>query len=86
MSYMERMDPIEELATLYIVDENTKELLFALEDLGFDGLTVQSVESGYGLYIDDVLITVAVDDDPIDAINELLDRTADLFYHDIPEV
>ena len=45
MSYMESMDPIEELATLYIVDENTKELLFALEDLGFDGLTVKSVEN-----------------------------------------
>jgi|TARA_R100001082_G_scaffold90142_1_gene56617 hypothetical protein len=79
------MDTAEELVSLYLIKENTQQLLYALEDLGYDNLEINEVDGGYGLFFEDVLLAVGLDDDPLEAIEKLLDRSADVFYHDIIE-
>tara|TARA_R110000824_G_scaffold150951_2_gene321811 strand:+ start:71 stop:313 length:243 start_codon:yes stop_codon:yes gene_type:complete len=64
---------------------NGAQLILALEDLGFDEVEVDSVEGGFALLIGGVQIAVGIGDDPAEASEDLLDRTADLFYHNIPE-
>jgi len=86
MRYMKQMDTTEELASLYIVTENTSQLLYALEDLGYDDLDVCAIDGGFGLFIDDTLLAVGLAEDPVEATENLLDRAADIFYHDIIEV
>ena len=85
MRYVRQMDTAEELVSLYLIKENTQQLLYALEDLGYDNLEINEVEGGYGLFFEDVLLAVGLDDDPLEAIEKLLDRSADVFYHDIIE-
>ena len=85
MRYVRQMDTAEELVSLYLIKENTQQLLYALEDLGYDNLEINEVEGGYGLFFGDVLLAVGLDDDPLEAIERLLDRSADVFYHDIIE-
>jgi hypothetical protein len=80
------MNPVEQLTALYVVEENSAELLYALEDLGFTGMDVKSIDGGYALYLDETMIAAGLDEDPVEAINDLLDRAADLFYHEIKEV
>jgi hypothetical protein len=79
------MDTAEELVSLYLIKENTEQLLYALEDLGYDNLEIHRIEGGYGLFIEDVLLVVGLSDDPLEATENLLDRAADVFYHDILE-
>jgi hypothetical protein len=64
---------------------NGAQLILALEDLGYDDVTVDTVDGGFALLIGGVTIAVGVGEDPIEASEELLDRTADLFYHSTPE-
>tara|TARA_R100001079_G_C4441400_1_gene149080 strand:- start:786 stop:1046 length:261 start_codon:yes stop_codon:yes gene_type:complete len=85
MRYVRQMDTAEELVSLYLIKENTQQLLYALEDLGYDNLEINEVDGGYGLFFEDVLLAVGLDDDPLEAIEKLLDRSADVFYHDIIE-
>ena len=80
------MGTAEELVSLYLIKENTQQLLYALDDLGYDNLEINEVEGGYGLFFEDVLLAVGLDDDPLEATENLLDRAADIFYHDIIEV
>lgn len=85
MRYVRQMDTAEELVSLYLIKENTQQLLYALEDLGYDNLEIHQIEGGYGLFIEDVLLVVGLSDDPLEATENLLDRAADVFYHDILE-
>ena len=64
---------------------NGAQLILALEDLGYDNVTVDTIDGGFALLIDGVQIAVGVGDDAIEASEELLDRAADLFYHSTPE-
>lgn len=80
------MGTAKELASLYVAAENATQLIVALEDLGYKGLDVQPIDGGYGLFIDETLIAAALSDDVADASEKLLDRCADKFVHDIPEV
>ena len=64
---------------------NGAQLILALEDLGYDDVTVDTVDGGFALLIGCVRIAVGVGEDPIEASEELLDRAADLFYHSTPE-
>jgi hypothetical protein len=64
---------------------NGAELVLAIEDMGFDEVVVDSVEGGFALFIGGVQIAVGLGDDPVEASEELLDRAADLFYHNTPE-
>ena len=64
---------------------NGAQLILALEDLGYDNVTVDTVDGGFALLIDGVQIAIGVGDDAIEASEELLDRAADLFYYSTPE-
>tara|TARA_R100000152_G_C6700711_1_gene130293 strand:- start:111 stop:371 length:261 start_codon:yes stop_codon:yes gene_type:complete len=64
---------------------NGAQLILALEDLGFDEVSVDPIDGGFALYIGGVQIAIGIGDDPVEASEELLDRTADLFYHNTPE-
>jgi len=64
---------------------NGAQLILALEELGFDEVEVESIEGGFALLIAGVQIAVGIGDDPAEASEDLLDRTADLFYHSVPE-
>ena len=85
MSYNSAMDFTSELEIHNTVVINGAQLILALEDLGFDDVEVGTVDGGFALFIGGVRIAVGVGDDPAEASENLLDRTADLFYHDIPE-
>ncbi|QDP63134.1 MAG: hypothetical protein GOVbin2277_61 [Prokaryotic dsDNA virus sp.] len=85
MSYNSVMDFTAELEIHNTVVINGAQLILALEDLGFDDVEVGTVDGGFALFIGGVRIAVGVGDDPAEASENLLDRTADLFYHDIPE-
>jgi hypothetical protein len=80
-----RMDTTELISALHIVAENTEQLLYALDDLGFEGLDVRKIDGGYGLFCDEILLAAGCASDEIEAIEGLLDRAADLFFHRIPE-
>lgn len=86
MSYIVSMDTTERLAELYVAVENAAQLIVALEDLGYKGLDVNPIDGGYGLFLDETLIAAALDDNVADASEKLIDRCADKFVHDIPEV
>ena len=64
---------------------NGAHLILALEDLGYDNVTVDTIDGGFALLIDGIQIAVGVGDDAIEASEELLDRAADLFYYSTPE-
>lgn len=64
---------------------NGAQLILALEDLGYDNVTVDTIDGGFALLIDGIQIAVGVGDDAIEASEELLDRAADLFYYSTPE-
>ena len=64
---------------------NGAQLILALEDLGYDNVTVDTIDGGFALLIDGVQIAIGVGDDAIEASEELLDRAADLFYYSTPE-
>ena len=64
---------------------NGAQLILALEDLGYDNVTVDTIDGGFALLIDGIQIAVGVGDDAIKASEELLDRAADLFYYSTPE-
>ena len=49
-------------------------------------LDVRKIDGGYGLFLDDTLLAAGIDDNEVEATEILLDRAADMFYHDIPEV
>ena len=85
MIYVRRMDTTELLASLYVVSENISQLLHALDDFGYQGLDVRKIDGGYGLFLDDTLLAAGIDDNEVEATEILLDRAADMFYHDIPE-
>lgn len=80
------MDTAELIDSLMVVSENIEQLLVALTDLGFEGLSILKIEGGYGLYSGNVMLAAGISEDEIEATEKLLDRAADLFYHDIPEV
>jgi|TARA_R100000388_G_C7187926_1_gene132028 hypothetical protein len=64
---------------------NGAQLILALEDLGYDEVTVDTIDGGFALSIGGVRIAIGVGDDAIEASEELLDRAADLFYYSTPE-
>jgi len=64
---------------------NGAQLILALEELGFDEVEVDTIDGGFALFIGGVRIAIGVGEDPAEASEELLDRTADLFYHSVPE-
>ena len=64
---------------------NGAQLILALEDLGYDNVTVDTIDGGFALLIDGIQIAVGVGDDAIEASEELLDRAGDLFYYSTPE-
>ena len=64
---------------------NGAQLILALEDLGYENVTVDTIDGGFALLIDGIQIAVGVGDDAIEASEELLDRAADLFYYSTPE-
>ncbi len=68
-----------------VAEINGAQLILALEDLGYDNVTVDTVDGGFALLIDGVQIAIGVGDDAIEASEELLDRAADLFYYSTPE-
>ena len=64
---------------------NGAQLILALEELGFDEVEVDTIDGGFALFFGGVRIAIGVGEDPAEASEELLDRTADLFYHSVPE-
>ena len=74
-----------QLDTYNVAVINGAQLILALEDLGYDEVAVDTVDGGFALLIGGVQIAVGLGEDPIEASEELLDRTADLFYHNTPE-
>ena len=64
---------------------NGAQLIMALEDLGYDDVTVDTVDGGFALLIGGVRIAIGLGNDQMEASDDLLDHTADLFYHNVPE-
>jgi hypothetical protein len=60
-------------------------LFESLTDLGFDEVRIDRFDNGYSLFICNARIATGIGRDHFDAAENLLDRVADLFYHDIPE-
>ena len=54
--------------------DNSAQLVFALEDMGYDDVEIRALNGALGLFIA-----------ALDASEDLIDRAADLFYHRTPE-
>ena len=65
---------------------NVSQLVLAVEDIGYDEVDVQNLDSGFALTVDGVTIAIGVGDTPLEASENLLDRAADIFYYEIPTV
>ena len=85
MSYISTMTTRTELDSHNAAIINTAQLILAIEDLGYDDVDVIEVESGVALTLAGVTIAIGIGGDPVDASEELLDRAANLFYHDVPK-
>ena len=85
MSYIGFMSTTPDLESLALASINSVQLIDALEDLGFDEIDVIPVDGGFALLICDEQIAVGIGDDAFEASENLLDRVADLFYHDTPD-
>ena len=67
------------------VVNNSAQLVFALEDMGYDDIEIRTLNGALGLFIADTQIAIGTGVDAFDASEDLLDRAADLFYHHTPE-
>jgi hypothetical protein len=85
MSYSDFSSMTPDLASIALASLNSTKLIDALEDLGYDNIDVLPVEDGFALTIDGTQIAIGIGEDALEASENLLDRVADLFYHDIPE-
>jgi len=65
--------------------DNSAQLVFALEDMGYDDIEIRALNGALGLFIADTQIAIGTGADAFDASEDLLDRAADLFYHRTPE-
>ena len=85
MSYSDFSSMTPDLASIALASLNSTKLIDALEDLGYDNIDVLPVEDGFALTIDGAQIAIGIGEDALEASENLLDRVADLFYHDTPE-
>jgi|TARA_R100001594_G_scaffold106410_1_gene140874 hypothetical protein len=85
MSYNTFIPMTPDLASIALASLNSTKLIDALEDLGYDDIDVLPIEDGFALTISGEQIAIGIGDDALEASENLLDRVADLFYHDTPE-
>jgi|TARA_R100000234_G_scaffold119576_1_gene102904 hypothetical protein len=85
MSYLGFMSINQDITAEEAANAYLETLSDSLNDLGFEDVEIDEVEQGYSLFICGCRIATGLGNDEFEAAENLLDRVADLFYHDVPE-
>tara|TARA_A100001391_G_scaffold195196_1_gene172234 strand:- start:174 stop:455 length:282 start_codon:yes stop_codon:yes gene_type:complete len=93
MSYFSAMSFVNGFTSEEAADIYLEKLLFGLEDLGYEDIQIDQFDidnfvDPYGacLIISGATIAIGIGENEFEAAGNLLERAADLFFHDTPEV